>query len=249
MGCKIKYAWCLIALICYGLSVDAQNSLYVERYPKECSKALDFYETNKIMFEEAGEELGLSGKFLFAIVAPEFTQFSHLSNFIESNSLKVFYVQGGRAYSDFSIGYFQMKPSFIERMEDSLRCNNGLMSLSPIFLIEDSQSRQARVTRVKRLEKWEWQLRYLTLFCILLEDRFSSKNFSNEEEKLQFYASAYNSGFHRTEQEIERVGQIALFPHFSTPKYRYTDIALWFFRDDSHNFLEARGNFDPSLMP
>lgn len=216
------------------LSLSAQTQQreqeqYYQQYPDECSFATKFYKKHKNDFERTGYTLGLSGKFLFSIIAPELSQFGHLSNKVETASLKVFYVQGGKKYSDFSIGFFQMKPSFIERMEDSLKQTKTMIPTFASCLLPNSGSREARVERLNRLNDFYWQLKYLTLFCALIQSRFSDIHFSNEEEKLRFYAAAYNTGFHKSRNEIEIMENKALFPHFSNSKYRYSEIALWFY--------------------
>jgi len=98
-------------------------------------------------------------------------------------------------------------------------------------LFADPNSRQARVERIDHLNTLEWQIKYLTLFCALVNKRFESVLFNSEEEKLRFYASAYNSGFHKTETQIRETEQKALFPHFSRKKFKYSDIAVWFYRE------------------
>jgi hypothetical protein len=47
---------------------------------------------------------------------------------------------------------------------------------------------------------------------------------------LVFYSSTYNTGFHKSEELISQTAQRALFPHFSSVKYRYSDTALWFYQ-------------------
>ena len=204
---------------------------YSELYPKECSQAKQFFAEHKNEFEQAGKNAGLSAEFLFAIVAPELSQFAYLSNKVETYSLKVMYVQGGKAYADFSIGFFQMKPSFIEQMENSVAADEDLKAKFSDYLFAEPNSRQARVSRIDRLNTTEWQLKYLTLFCVLVNKRFASVSFADEEEKLRFYASAYNAGVHRMENDIKQIGEKSLFPHFSRQKFRYADVALWFYKN------------------
>jgi hypothetical protein len=68
------------------------------------------------------------------------------------------------------------------------------------------------------------------LFCAAVNHKFADIYFADEEEKLRFYASAYNSGFHKTEQQIREREQKELFPHFSRQKFQYSDIAVWFYQ-------------------
>ena len=219
----------LLAFFCIPAFGFAQS--YSELYPKECMVAKQFFAEYKNKFEQAGKNVSLSAEFMFAIVAPELSQFAYLSNKLETYTLKVMYVQGGKAYSNFSIGFFQMKPSFIEQMETSIVEYNDLKTDFSDCLFADPNSRQARVERVDRLNTFEWQMKYLTLFCLLVNKRFGAVSFNNEEEKLRFYASAYNSGFQRTENDIKKMGEKSLFPHFSKQKFKYTDISVWFYRE------------------
>ncbi|MDR2407550.1 MAG: hypothetical protein LBE13_05510 [Bacteroidales bacterium] len=85
--------------------------------------------------------------------------------------------------------------------------------------------------RIERLNTVEWQIKYLVLFCEMVNVRFGNLAFVSEEEKLRFYASAYNCGFYKLEEEIKATAQKALFPHFSTQKFRYADISLLFYKE------------------
>ena len=208
-----------------------QEPTYSQLYPKDCQNAKDFYVEHQQLFETAAKTTGLTPQFLFAIVAPELTQYSYLSNKIETYSLKVFYVQRGKAYSDFSIGYFQMKPSFIERLEETAKADASLKIKYAACLFDNPDERAARVSRIDRLNTVEWQITYLALFCEIMQKKFGNLSFTTPEEKLQFYASAYNCGFHKSEQHIKDMAQKAFFPRFSRKKFKYSDISVWFYRE------------------
>jgi hypothetical protein len=227
MSTNYKYNLLFLFIL---LSDMAKAQPCLEQYGQDCAFATLFYETHRQEFEKTAKRTGLTASFLFAIVAPELTQYSYLRDKVETYSLKVFYVQNGKSYSDFSIGFFQMKPSFIERMEDSLQTINRLHEKFKNCLMSEPDSRKARVERVQRLSQLEWQFEYLALFCELVRERFPSKSKLSENDKLIFYAAAYNTGFHKSEALIEQMAQQALFPHFLREKYRYSDIALCFYR-------------------
>ena len=220
----------LLFLSFLAIKASAQGEAYCKDYHKDCEKAKEFFIDHKSLFENAAQTCGLSVEFLFAVVAPEFTQYSYLSNKLETYSLKVFYVQNGTAYSNFSIGLFQMKPSFIESLENYITADTILKKEYKKFLFEKPDERQARVERIERLSAVEWQMKYLALFCIIVNHKFANTTFVNEEEKLRFYANAYNSGFHRTEEALKSV-KGAYFPHFSRQKFKYSDITMWFYRE------------------
>jgi len=204
---------------------------YCALYPKECEASKQFFAQHKEEFEQAGGNIGLSAEFLFAIVAPELSQFSYLSNKLETYSLKVMYVQGGKAYSDFSIGFFQMKPSFIENLENYICADTVLRNKYQEFIFDNPDKRETRIERIDRLGNLAWQMKYLSLFCTVVNHKFSTVHFASEEDKLRFYASAYNCGFHKTEQQIRDTAQKPLFPHFSRQKFKYADISNWFYKE------------------
>jgi len=226
-----KFLTLLITLtIVFAGKINAQTAYY-QLYPKECYEAKNFYNEHKKQIEKAAKSVNLQPEMFFAIVAPEFTQYSYLSNKLETYSLKVLYVQFGKSYSDFSIGCFQMKPSFIELLEKTIAADENLKPKYDSCLFVNPDEREARVARIDRLNTIEWQIFYLTVFCDILQKRFNNLTFSTTDEKLRFYATAYNCGFHKTEQKIKETEQKALFPHFSTQKFKYSDIAVWFFRE------------------
>ncbi len=217
---------CLLsAILC-----PAQERAYHERYDAECQLALSFWVSHEAEFKAIGSKAGVSARFLFALVAPEISQFGYLSDRAQTYILKVMYVQRGKAYADFSIGRFQMKPSFIERLEQCLRAESTLCTLFPEVLFTAESERAKRAERIKRLESMEWQLVYLALFCRVVQQRFEHIVFADETEKLQFYANAYNVGFHLNASRLQQT-QGAYFPHLSRQKYRYADISLWFYQN------------------
>ena len=217
-------------LLLQAVVTAVAQSEYCREYEKDCRNAKEFFFRYKSELSNAANVCDLSAEFLFAIVAPEITQFSYLSNKIETYSLKVFYVQKGKAYSDFSIGVFQMKPSFIENMEQYITADSTLKRQYQKFLFTNPHERQARVERVERLSSTEWQIAYLALFCAVVNHKFADLAFSSAEEKLRFYANAYNSGFHRTAAELKSA-KCAYFPHFSRQKFHYADISVWFYEN------------------
>ena len=109
--------------------------------------------------------------------------------------------------------------------------NENLKTKYKKFLFTNPNERPARVERIERLSSVEWQIEYLALFCAIVNHKFANTTFSTEEEKLRFYASAYNSGFHKSEQQIKETAQKSLFPHFSRQKFKYSDIAVWFYQE------------------
>lgn len=179
-------------------------------------------------FEAVSDRTGVSADFLFAIVAPEISQYSNLSDKAQTYALKTLYVQMGKGYADFSIGWFQMKPSFIEQLEQYIQDTDTSLTSFPKVRMTDKEGRNARIERIRKLERLDWQLKYLALFCRVVQHRFCGMQFESEQEKLRFYANAYNAGFLLDGERLQRC-MGAYFPHLAKQKFRYDDVALWFY--------------------
>jgi hypothetical protein len=173
-----------------------------------------------------------------AVVFPEIVRFNALEDDIQVRGLKVLYVQYGRAYANFSVGRFQMKPSFAEKLEadwgqlfsDSERRAVGL----PVF--ERGDTPDVRGQRVRRLDDMTWQVRYLRLFMLVMGKRYPTAAAGGIDEQLRFYATAYNAGYLAGDAAIRgimprRRFHIALVLPATT--YSYADVALFFFRSQA----------------
>jgi hypothetical protein len=174
-------------------------------------------------------------KIALAVVFPEIIRFSAIEDKIQVRALKVLYVQYGPDYANFSIGRFQMKPSFIEYLErDWNRLSSaGEKSLIGIPAFEPGDTRGLRRDRILRLDDMRWQVSYLRIFMLVMNKRYGRVAFQGEEDKVRFYATAYNAGYaageKRLRQAIEkkRFHTELLFPKVT---YNYADVAVFFFR-------------------
>lgn len=208
----------------------AQGQGYSDIYASECREALSFWTAHKTEFEIASESSGVPAGFLFAIVAPEISQYGNLTDKVQIYALKTLYVQMGKGYADFSIGRFQMKPSFVEQLEQYIQDADTLLASFPEVRMTDKEGRSARIELVRRLEQQDWQMKYLALFCRVVQHRFRGMMFESEQEKLRFYANAYNAGFMLDSERLRRY-KGAYFPHLAKQKFRYADVSLWFYEN------------------
>jgi hypothetical protein len=169
-----------------------------------------------------------------AIVFPELIRFSALEDHIQVRALKVLYVQYGGAYADFSIGRFQMKPSFAEQLElDAGR----LLSPSEhagfdVQAAAREETAATREQRVLRLDDLAWQSRYLRVFMLVMGKRYGGVAFATSEERVRFYAAAYNAGYTSGETVLRRRARERRFHTallIPATRYCYADIAAFFF--------------------
>lgn len=170
-----------------------------------------------------------------AVVFPEIIRWSYLEDRLQIRALKVLYVQYGRKYANFSVGHFQMKPSFIEQLEADW---NKLMSAEEkaaagIRAFAGGDETGRRRDRILRLDDERWQVGYLRVFMAVMKKRYGKVVFSDIYDRLRFYATAYNAGFTAGEAKLrkamrEKQFHLELFSPERT--YNYADVAVFFFR-------------------
>lgn len=154
--------------------------------------------------------------FAQAIVYPELLRYSQFRDQLETIALQVLYIQLGSAYADFSIGPFQMKPSFASRLDD-------LKDTEP-----DREKRIAALTTIAG------QIAYLSSFLSAMDKRCASMRWASAADKLRFYAAAYNAGVHRSNESIKTIASKAHFKltEWSSRSYTYTELALAFYQQE-----------------
>lgn len=148
---------------------------------------------------------------LLAIVFPEMLRYSQLKDLMETKALEVFYLREGTKAADFSIGYCQMKPSFVERL----------------YPMAD------REEILHNLKNLKGQLSYLNLFrkrMIALHNLA----FEPSEERVAYLATLYNLGMDSPKEEVINYQKQKNFPYGSSyegEQYSYSDMAKVFWRN------------------
>jgi hypothetical protein len=217
-----------IALSCMLAATPA----YQEAFGEDYTKALEFQKKHKAHFEMVSRRFKTEARFLKSIIFPELIRYSYFRNMFETETLEWLYVSGGSKSADFSIGHFQMKPSFVEELE---ACVSSVESLreeySFITLYESGSS--LRSQRLERLKDLSWQLVYLACFFEVAEQRFIAEKFSSDDEKLRFYCAAYNAGFTNDAATIRIRMKQKTFPYgaaYGTEQHSYSDIAVDYYQ-------------------
>ena len=89
---------------------------------------------------------------------PEVERYSRLQDALETAANYGTYITTGGG-PDFSIGLFQMKPSFVEEMEKAWM-RSGLAREYELWF-DTADNATARRIRISRLQKEEWQVIYV----------------------------------------------------------------------------------------
>jgi len=198
-----QYIILIIFLIAGLYSIAQQRYDYQTVFGEKYKSAVEFVNREKWL----GDTLSryqIDPNFAISIVFPELIRYSALLDYVESRDIAVLYVQFGKEYSDFSIGRFQMKPSFAERIEADFNrlftaTEKTNLSVKPFNL---SITVEARKSRVERLNNLCWQVKYLILFIKIMEKKYPAYTATENISKLQFYATAYNTGYYQGVKNI-----------------------------------------------
>lgn len=222
----------LIALFCLltfetlssqkNTHTDYQN-LFGKQYTEACN-----YLNSNCWITDSLVKNGIDPILAKAIIFPELIRYSAIKDKIEIGALLTLYVQYGADYANFSIGRFQIKPSFAIEIEQDLKKDLHFKKDKLVSSVSIYNTHQARLERIKRLESPAWQLQYLIWFFRIMEKNHGA-DFKTYEDKVRFYATAYNCGYSHSTDYIKKMSTGKYF-HVSLFKgsevYNYADISL-----------------------
>lgn len=222
----------IVLFLFTGNILTAQNGSFCDYYNEACKNTQNFYRENYPEFSKIAKSFGLDPKFVFAIGSPEVAWYSDIQNYFETQAVEIFYIQLGSDYSNFSLGWFQMKPSFVENIENYVDTINTCIIDKKMFLYNTGNENEIRLQRINRLKSTLWQFRYLCIFCKIMECKYPATKFSDVNKQLKFYAAAYNYGFDKPENKINNWVAEKKFPSgFYNMRFSYSEIALMFYKD------------------
>ena len=211
-----------------GVAVVSAAQPYRRQFDDQWKKADEIVREHHQSWEAVFTSLDADSRVCEAIVFPEILRWSKLKDIFEQAALKDRYVREGTAGADFSIGLFQMKPSFAEKVEKAwmkspLRYEYGLF-----FDLQDTD--EARRQRIARLSDEKWQCVYLAVFFRLIHEREPSIAAMPEDEQISMLATAYNRDFYAPLDSLRRWAEVPTFhldilPSKSTQYYPYAAIA------------------------
>ncbi len=218
----------LLALLTFSLPPQ-YASVFGEDYRQACL----LYNKNQVQCKQLALSFEQDNNLLTAIVFPEWIRYSSFMNFIETEALEVAYVNYGSSISDFSIGFCQMKPSFAEDLENEILKDANLKAKYSLLIPSEPESSAERKKRLANLNDFSIQWVYLCAFTDILGQKFPNISKKEPIEKVKFYATAYNSGWNRAEEDIFKQADKATFPYGSkipaSFQYKYADIAADFY--------------------
>jgi hypothetical protein len=230
-----KFAsYILLTLFCilFAHPSRSQSLNYAEIFGEDWKKAETFEKENRQWIKPLIEKNNISYPLAISVVFPELVRYSALRDKMEISLLKTLYVNLGEDYADFSIGVFQMKPSFAETIRDESTAYLGRRSAIRFKTISEYEDiKDFRKSIIKDLEDPESQVIYLISFIRICEKKFNL-NRLDEIKLLKFLSTAYNFGIDKTGIQIAKMTDRKFFSTklISSEKYSYADVSVFCYK-------------------
>ena len=214
-----------------GLPITAQQDSidYVRVFGDSWAKAEKLVGENERWMRNAIARYGFRFEEAMAVVFPELVRYSAMQDMVEVSLLKALYVNLGTHYANFSVGPFQMKPSFAEKIRSELpvlsdRHATRLLEERP----KEYSDREYRAMIVKDLETKETMVRYLIAFLCICRERYS---LPQGEDGVRFLSTAYNYDFLAGQSESEKMINERYFAIgiMSQEKWSYAEVAVFWY--------------------
>lgn len=213
--------------------------------------AIAYCEEHRSEWRQVWEQYGVPCDIAEAVIFPELIRYSLFQDKMETGVVRSLYVSKGTGGCDFSIGRFQMKPSFAEDLEKRWMRSGLAREYNLYFDTKDNEI--ARKVRISRLEKEEWQCIYLAVFLKMLYLDYGTCNKQGQHmqdgidtlpvhDQVRLAATAYNRGCRWTNPGFSPIDELrarstekhfhtSLVPTSKTRHYVYADIALKHFKE------------------
>ncbi len=246
MLCRHLSLYKVLVIFIFIFSTNVFGQDFEEIFKPDFQKAINIFYDIKPRMEEQINSLDGDYFLCASMVFPEIIRYSLLKDQMETIALEVFYTKFGNEYANFSIGLFQMKPSFVERLEKEII---GFPKLSEFHFISEYpvyiSKEKERDLRLNRLRDIDWQTTYLVCFVKLLEiihqNKYNDLNLTVVKNKIAFFSTSYNTGFWYDVDEILKYQKFDQFPFGNRVvdgQCNYGDLSYYFYQNYISKFTE-----------
>ena len=225
---RLIVLWLLLAMS----STTLFSANYAKEFGSDWTSAAAYAAQHRAEWQSVFTDFGVDARIAEAVVFPELVRYSMWQDEIERAAVSGFYVAGGKDKADFSIGRFQMKPSFAEDIEAEYNRSPLAREFGFVFNVRDDAD--ARRSRVNRLSTEVGQCRYLAIFIRLMYLRHPRLSSLTRVQQVRFLATAYNRNHKSSWADIIRMQRqrhfhTSMLKTISTKTYRYSDISAAYF--------------------
>ena len=231
-GKRIERILLLLVLFMLG-STTAFSIDYRKVFGSDWTEAERFASAHHDEWKQEFDLFNVDARLAEAIVFPELIRYSMWQDEIERAAVNGLYVSKGRDGADFSIGRFQMKPSFAEEVEQAWNISPLAKEYGFSFNLADNN--EARRPRIRRLSTMQGQCRYLAIFIRLQQQRHPQLSQLTLKDQVCLLSTAYNRSFTASwnnlkKMQHERHFHTDVIRTRSTRYYSYADIAVAAFK-------------------
>lgn len=216
--------------------IFSQQADYKSIFGKDWDKAGSFVAENETWMKQLSKKYDVSYAEAVAIVFPELIRYSALRDKMEITLLKSLYIYKGEDYADFSIGQFQMKPSFAEVIHRNVKLLKGQIGNQFRAKMSTKDITKYRSSVVRDLEQPESQFLYLIAFMKICETTYDLQEI-DEIQRIKFLATAYNFSFQKSFEAVKGMIDRKSFyaKLIKTESYSYSDISAYWYRNYQKN--------------
>jgi hypothetical protein len=213
-------------------SLTAQDLDYELVFGDDWHKAESFISQNRSWMEPVLEDNNIPFRVAVAVIFPEIVRYSALRDRMEITLLKTLYVNLGDEYANFSIGHFQIKPSFASIIREEAPHALGRKSDIHFRLASDFEDiSNYRKSIIVDLEDPKTQFNYIIAFFHICEKKYKTRRMS-EPDRIKFLATAYNYGIDKSAEQIRKMipGRYFSTNIFKSVTYSYSDISMYWYK-------------------
>lgn len=168
--------------------------LLTQPLPPQAERAAAYIQTHRAEWYARWRDFDICPEEAEAVVYPEIVRYTVITDIVQKALNYSTYIVMGTKGFDFSVGRFQMKPSFVEALEKAWM-ESALCREYPDIVFDVEDSMEARRARMERMRDESWQCRYLALFLRLFYYTYGpSLEPLDALERLRLAATAYNVG-------------------------------------------------------
>lgn len=230
MSVKNRFKPLLCAALFLAILSGAEAQNFRIAFGDDYGVAEKMAEKNRPLLIKYSRDSHEDWRFLEAVIFPELIRYNKVYDYFETASLIALYARLGSSYNDFSIGFFQMKPSFAFSLEKySRRLRSAWVLALGFDKLDIADNFTARLDRVKRLKDPEWQVKYLIAFKKSF-DHLHHMQGQPSTASLKITATAFNAGWQHNTESLATLGNKKYF-HVSrwkaVERYSYAAISLY----------------------
>ncbi len=186
-----------------------------EFFGTQYTDAIEKIKEEKKRIQKHCDEHNINPALAISVVFPEMLRYTLWRDMFETTALKLMYVQYGSKAADFSIGWFQMKPSFAENLEAEILKDAHLrLHFKKLILYKapTNDTVSLRTERLSRLQSFDWQLIYLGAFILINIKKYENLKVESKNYLL-LLSAAYNRGMEKSIQELLNFLTLKTFPY------------------------------------